>query len=103
MSSARQTVTPPAGQKATVPLKYRLQIASWYGYDDQFIAILDEYGYVSKLWHIPVQHNGQWIDFSEDISQYAGRSVKVYFGVTNDGFGGSTSLVVDDVALCIGE
>lgn len=100
-SSARQTVTIPAGQSVTLALKYLLNIEPRSGWDDQFIAILDRYNRVSKLWNISRSDNGQWRDFSQDISEYAGQTVQVYAGVTNDGFEGVTSMLVDDVSLCI--
>jgi subtilisin-like proprotein convertase family protein len=100
-SSARQTVILPVGQNAVLSLNYLLQADPWPGADDQFIAILDARGYIVRLWHIPLRHSGQWQAYSQDISQYAGQTIQVYVGTTNDGFGGVTQMFVDDVRLCI--
>ena len=82
-------------------LKYFLEADARPGFDDQFVAILNAYGQVSKIWHISRNYSGQWQDFSEDISHYAGQTVQIYMGVTNDGFGGATYMLVDEVSLCV--
>jgi hypothetical protein len=100
-SSARQTVTIPASQRATLSLKYLLRVDPQPGTDLQFIAILGSSGATLKRWDIAGNRAGQWRDFSQDISQFAGQTVQVYAGVMNDGFGGATNMVVDEVILCV--
>ncbi len=46
------------------------------------------------------QTNGQlWQMRSFDLSDYAGRTIRLHFGVFNDGSGGHTGLIVDNVSM----
>ena len=49
------------------------------------------------------QSNGQtWQSRSYDLSAYAGQTMRLHFGVYNDGSDGHTGLIVDNVALLVG-
>ena len=49
------------------------------------------------------QSNGQmWQSRTYDLSAYAGQTIRLHFGVLNDGSGGHTGLMVDNVSLLVG-
>ena len=99
-SSAWQLVDVPA-QAAEVRFSF------WYypvstdtEHDRQYVLVLDErdafLGQV--LWG--GLSGERWIFSGEhDLTHLAGRRLKLYFGVRNDGHGGSAAMYVDDVAL----
>jgi hypothetical protein len=41
----------------------------------------------------------QWMQLTLDVSSYAGETINLLFGTYNDGYGGVTSMHVDDVSL----
>jgi bacillopeptidase F (M6 metalloprotease family) len=41
----------------------------------------------------------RWIPYHFDLTAYAGQTIKLYFGVYNDGWDGVTAMYVDDVSL----
>jgi len=90
---------PAALEAPTGPLAATIEEAILLG-DAQYVLILNE--------------NEQWIDapllwqrsddrvwtFHEfDLMAYAGRTIKLHFGVYNDGWGGVTGTYLDDVSL----
>lgn len=44
---------------------------------------------------------GQWISGTFDLSEYAGKSIALHFGVANDGDDGHSGMYVDDVSLLV--
>jgi hypothetical protein len=70
------------------------------GFNDvQYVLILDEYGnwIDTLLWQ---RSDDQVWDFKHyDISEYIGETIRVHFGTYNNGYGGVTSMFVDDVTL----
>jgi len=69
-----------------------------YG-DIQYLLVLDLYGnwIDTLLWQ---RTNEQfWKYVSVDLSKYAGHTIKLQWGTYNDGWGGVTSMFVDDVSL----
>lgn len=100
-SSFRQTVSLPKGRKATLSLNYVVQVEAQPGADKQFVLVLDQASQIEKLWLLPREHQGAWHRFEQDISRFAGMTVQVYVGTRNDGTGGVTRLLVDNVTLCI--
>jgi hypothetical protein len=100
LSTARQLVTVPTGYGQVL-------LESWVypqaqinqGADYQELAILNSAGVlVTAPWRV-VGTTGGWTRLAFDISQFAGQSIYIRFGVFNDGQGGQTVLYVDDVSV----
>jgi hypothetical protein len=67
--------------------------------DMQYVLLLDQYGYVLEtLWWERWNYN-VWMPLSFDLTEYAGRSVRIQFGTYNDGGDGITAMYVDDAYL----
>ena len=67
--------------------------------DVQYVLILDRYGnwIDTLLWE---RSNSQsWKEYSFDLDRYAGKTIRIQFGTYNTGWGGVTSMYVDDVSL----
>jgi len=67
--------------------------------DIQYILILDRYGnwIDTLLWQ---RSNTQtWTNHQFDLNRFRGTTVRIQFGVYNDGLGDVTSMYVDDVSL----
>ena len=115
-SDAQQTVTLPAGlasaklrfwaypmskDAGTVPTPYPRAAASLeaLGYDVQYLLILDQWDnwIDTLLWQ--ARDDQKWLYYEFDIIRYAGRTIKLQFGVYNTGYGGVTAMYVDDVSL----
>jgi len=98
-SSVRQYVTIPAGTTAT------LQFWTWTwaqpnaGADRQdAILLAPNNSVLAVLWR--TQANEQaWRQVAVNLSAYAGRSVAIYFNVYNDGYGGLTTMFLENVQL----
>lgn len=125
-SSARQDVTIPAGTQTAVLTFYTYAVSGdgtmagktavfpqnsiavvteptgATGGDAQYVLILDpDSGAILEtlFWQ---QSNGQmWQFYTYDLSAYAGQTIRLHFGVHNDGSGGHTGLVVDNVSLLV--
>ncbi len=71
--------------------------------DAQYVLLLNQYGYLEKvLWY--ERSNAQaWTNVILNInaSKYAGQTIRIQFGTYNDGYGGITSMFVDDAMLNI--
>jgi hypothetical protein len=68
-------------------------------YDVQYAIILDPYDNVLEfvMWKLSSEHDWVWHQFG--LLRYAGQSIKVQFGTYNDGWGGISSMYVDDVDM----
>ena len=98
-SSARQLLTLPAD--AT-----RITFSFWYfpisddgAHDRQYVLILDEQNVYLETVMWFGSNQGVWLSRAHSLDQYAGRRIKIHFGVYNDGQGGSTAMYVDDVSI----
>ncbi|MCA9930502.1 MAG: cellulose biosynthesis cyclic di-GMP-binding regulatory protein BcsB, partial [Anaerolineales bacterium] len=100
LSTAWQAVRIPATEKSTLSFWYRPATERNPGSDRQYIGLIDTQGQVVTLFVNTLANKDAWQFFSADVTRYAGRTLWVYFGVENDGFGGSSRLFVDDVQLC---
>ncbi len=100
-SSARQRITLPAGKTATLTLWYLPETDPSPGNDKQYIAVLNSDGTVAKLLLSTLTGAADWQLFQADLSAFAGRTIYIYIGVKNDGLGGATRLLADDVAVCV--
>ncbi len=67
--------------------------------DVQYVLILDAYDrWINTLvWQRTNEH--QWVLHQFDLTVYTGRTIKLQFGVYNDGWDGATAMYVDDVSL----
>ncbi len=117
-SPARQTVTiPPDARRATLsfwlytisgepgplerpvrPLARSLQQISLSG-DVQYLLILNEreVWIDTLLWQR--RNDGEWLYQEFDLTAYAGWTIKLHFGVFNDGVGTICGMFLDDVSL----
>ncbi len=67
--------------------------------DAQYVLVLDEDDerINTLLWQRT--DDGQWTSHQFDLMDYAGQTIKLHFGVYNDGGGGITRMYLDDVSL----
>ncbi|MCP5095305.1 MAG: hypothetical protein GY943_07125, partial [Chloroflexi bacterium] len=100
LSTAWQAVRIPATEETTLSFWYRPDSERNPGSDQQYIGLIDTRGQVVDLFVNTLENKDAWQYFSTDVTRYAGRTLWIYFGVENDGFGGNTRLFVDDVQLC---
>ena len=67
--------------------------------DAQYVLVLDE----NDVWIDTLlwgrSDEREWTFHEVDLLGYAGRTIKLHFGVFNDGQGGATGMYVDDVSL----
>ena len=99
-STAWQAVRIPASSPSTLSFWYRPETDRNPGSDRQYIGLINTDGSVVDLFVNELANKDAWQYFSIDVTRYAGRTLWVYFGVENDGWGGSSRLFVDDVQLC---
>ncbi|HSR34263.1 MAG TPA: CHAP domain-containing protein [Anaerolineae bacterium] len=69
--------------------------------DAQYVLILDENNkrLETVLWQR--QDVGDWTYHEADLKDYVGETIKLQFGVYNDGLDGVTGMYVDDVSLLV--
>jgi len=97
-SDARQAVTLPGSLTSARLSFYLLPNTTASGNDRQYVLILDQYGnWIDTLiWQLKDQG---WVYKEFNLISYAGDTIQINFGSYNDGYGGVTSLYVDDVRL----
>ncbi len=66
--------------------------------DAQMVLLLHGQGQQMVL-RFMRQNPGRWVYYEHDLSAFRGQTVRLYFGVFNDGWGGITAMWADDVAL----
>jgi N-acetylmuramoyl-L-alanine amidase len=66
------------------------------GFDAQYALIIDQDGVVHTLVNED-EDDLAWNTITFDLKPYAGQDVKLRLGVGNDGTGGSTGMLIDDV------
>ena len=70
-------------------------------YDVQYLLILD----AKDKWIDTLMWEASdypfWTRYEYDLTSYAGRTIKLHFGVYNTGWGGRTSMYIDDVQLFV--
>ncbi|MDQ7028755.1 MAG: hypothetical protein Q9O62_02735 [Ardenticatenia bacterium] len=57
-------------------------------------------GSVAKVLLSTLESRAEWRLFQADLSPFAGQTIYLYVGVKNDGRGGATRMLVDNVILC---
>lgn len=69
------------------------------GNDVQYVLVLDVWGnwIDTLLW---TRSNAQaWTNYQFDVSKWAGTTIRLQFGVYNDGYNGVTAMYVDDATM----
>jgi len=101
-SSIRQTVNIPADaiSAAITFWTYPMSTAT-SGQDHQEFVILSPYdnSTLALPWRVYYDNGRVWTQQRVDLMEYRGRPIVVYFNAYNDGGGGSTALVVDEISL----
>jgi hypothetical protein len=95
------TVLP--GSPSTALLRFYGYFRSNDGNDKQYLLVLDNWGYwIDTLVWAPGTNTSGWVDVIRDLSYkpYKGWPIRLQFGTYNNGWGGITSMFVDDVTLC---
>jgi hypothetical protein len=66
--------------------------------DVQYILVLDTNGYWldTLLWD---RSSSGWTQLQYNLSRFRGQTIRLQFGTYNNGYGGVTSMYVDDVSL----
>ncbi|MBN1146187.1 MAG: carboxypeptidase regulatory-like domain-containing protein [Anaerolineales bacterium] len=74
-------------------------LAPYYPTDLQLVLILDPWDNMlgSLMWGL--SNRQMWTYHQFDLAAYRGRTVKLYFGTVNNGWGGVSSMHIDDVML----
>lgn len=67
--------------------------------DSQYVLILDATDQILATLVHQRDNSQAWRSYQFDLRGYAGRTVKLYYGVYNDGWSGATGIYVDDVSL----
>ncbi len=100
LASIRQLVSVPVGfSQATLGLWVYTQTQPGAGADFQQVALLNSSGTpVFVPWQAQ-SNNPAWTQLLFDVSGFAGQNIFVSLSVNNDGAGGRTAMVVDDVRL----
>ena len=100
-SSVQQTVLIPSGAvQADLSCYYYPVVAPADG-DRIYFCVLrasDDYLLGQSVW---MDYNPTWHQRVFDLRAYAGQSIKVHFGVKNDGLDGVTAVWLDDVTLTV--
>ena len=69
--------------------------------DAQYVLLFDEANARKTLWSRRLDDRS-WVQYgSFNLSAYAGQTVRLYFGVFNDGDGAATGMYVDEVSLVV--
>ena len=101
LATIRQLVTIPTGySQNTLGVWVYTQAQSGTDADYQEVALWNSSGtaIVARLWAGRF-NNPAWQQLLFDVSSFAGQTIFVSFSVNNDGAGGRTAMVVDDVRL----
>ncbi len=96
-----------AWQAITIPAESSDPILSFWYYpqskdtdgDYQYTLIMDTGGVILD-WSLLTRSNSQtWTRHQYSLSSYKGSTIRIYFGVYNDGANGITAMYVDDVSV----
>jgi hypothetical protein len=69
--------------------------------DSQYLLVLDTDGN-ALVRLMPEQGDGRtWNSYEVNLLDYVGQTIRLHFGVYNDGIDGPTGMYVDDVSLLV--
>lgn len=106
-ATVRMWIYPQSSESTTLSLPPML-LGTHFGTmaltsDVQYLLILDE----NQIWidtlYWDRRNDKAWVYYELDISDYAGQTIYLQFGIYNDGYNGFTSMYVDDFSLQICE
>lgn len=101
INGARQTVfLPDSASDIVLGFHYRPVHESNPGDDLQYLDLYnaDTGQKISRIWS-QLADGSSWIFLQYDLTNLRGQNIRIEFGVRNDGGGGRTSLILDDVSL----
>lgn len=101
INGVRQTVfLPNSAASVVLGFRYRPIHESLPGDDLQYLDIYDaNAGTKIAQLHGGLSNNPNWIFLQYDLTSLKGKTIRVEIGVRNDGGGGRTALIVDDLSL----
>jgi hypothetical protein len=67
--------------------------------DTQYLLILDRYNNIVDVLLWQRSDSRQWTYAEFDLLKYAGQTIRIQFGTYNNGYGGVTAMLVDDMIL----
>ncbi len=67
--------------------------------DVQYVLVLDSNLHIIKTLVWQLSNSRTWTQYQFSLAAYAGSTIWIHFGTTNDGVGGIASMFVDDVSL----
>ena len=67
--------------------------------DAQYVLVLNQSDQVIGQLLYQLRQDPRWVFYEYDLLAYAGKTVKLQFGVSNDGLDGVTGMFVDDVSV----
>ncbi len=67
--------------------------------DVQYVLILDSNLHIIKTLIWQLSNSQTWTQYQFNLAAYAGKTIWVHFGTTNDGVNGVSAMFVDDVSL----
>ncbi len=96
----QQVALPNSASSIVLGFHYRPIHETLPGDDLQYLDIYDANtgARISRLMD-QLANSSDWVFLQYDLTWLRGRSIRVEFGVRNDGSGGRTALIVDDVSL----
>lgn len=98
-SSARQLFDLPADATQITLAFWYLPLSEDEVHDRQYVLILDEQNNTLETLMWVGKNDGLWLSRAHSLTGYAGRRIKLHFGVYNDGQGGITAMYLDDVSV----
>ena len=94
---SEETVLTQAGPELAIGEPFGTQV---FSQDFQYILILDKDGNLVETLDNTLSNSQTWTHKSFDLSHYVGWGwIQVQFGTFNNGYGGTSSMYVDDVTL----
>ncbi|MBI3957971.1 MAG: hypothetical protein HY328_04100 [Chloroflexi bacterium] len=101
INGVRQTAfLPNSASSLVLGFHYRPIHESLPGDDLQYLDIYDANSGV-RLYqlHAALNNNANWIFLQYDLTPLKGKSIRIDVGVRNDGSGGRTAMIIDDLSL----
>jgi hypothetical protein len=101
-SSASQVVMIPAeAAEARLSFWFYAEVGDQPGADRMQLSLLNPDDTILAVLWTSSRSSPNWSQVTYDLTPWRGRTVEVYFNVLNDGTGGTTTMVLDDVSLAV--